>query len=189
MNTYYHNGFSFYTKEEAALAEVESKRVAYMEERIDYTNPARVLSIYNKAIDEKIFKGQVGLTYLRKIQEFLENSPDVAREQIQAIPAWEPIEIAPVKKQKPKKEEKSQQFIFSVIMNIALVIAVISMFAITLTSDQPNIINYEKNLQNKYATWDQELRQKEQELRAKERELYGEVAVYDEDELIEESME
>jgi len=171
MNYYYHDGFTFLTKEEAALAEVESKRVAYIEERLDYTNPLKVLSIYNKAIDEHVFEGQVGLSYLRKIQEFLMHSNGIDANQIQAIPAFDvakQVKSEPAKKAKP---EKSQQLIFSVIMNIALVAAIIAMFAITLTSDNPNILNYERTLQNKYATWEQELKSRESKVREKEREL------------------
>lgn len=171
MNYYYHDGFTFLTKEEALQAEVESKRIAYIEERIDYSNPIKVLSIYNKAIDERIFEGQVGLTYLRKVQEFLMNSPEVNPEQIQAIPAFDLVKH-PKKEAIPKqKQERSQQLIFSVIMNIALVAAIIAMFAITLTSENPNILNYERNLQNRYASWEQELKTRENAVRAKEREL------------------
>ena len=36
---------------------------------------------------------------------------------------------------------------------IVLVAAVIAMFVITLKADQPNIINYETNLLNKYSYW------------------------------------
>ena len=60
----------------------------------------------------------------------------------------------------------------SVVMNIVMIIAIIAMFVITLNSDQPNILNYEKNIQNKYATWEQELTQREQAVREKERELH-----------------
>lgn len=52
-------------------------------------------------------------------------------------------------------------------MNIVMVIAIIAMFIITLNSDQPNVLNYERNLQNKYATWEQELTQREQTVREK----------------------
>lgn len=45
------------------------------------------------------------------------------------------------------------------------------MFMITLKSDNPNILNYEKNLVNRYAAWEQELREREQVVREKEREL------------------
>ena len=31
------------------------------------------------------------------------------------------------------------------------------MFAIALTSDEPNILNYERALVNKYSAWEQEL--------------------------------
>ena len=93
MRQYEVNGFSFYTKEEAALAELESKRVDYMQERMEYDNPLRVLSIYNKAIDEGIFQGQVGIAYLRKIQDYLWNQPDVPKDQIQPIPAGESLAI------------------------------------------------------------------------------------------------
>ena len=57
-------------------------------------------------------------------------------------------------------------------MNIVMIVAIIAMFVITLNSDQPNILNYERNLQNKYASWEQELTQREQTVREKERELH-----------------
>ena len=47
MRQYEVNGFLFYTKEEASMAELEAKRVDYMQERMEYDNPLRVLSIYN----------------------------------------------------------------------------------------------------------------------------------------------
>ena len=60
-------------------------------------------------------------------------------------------------------------------MNIVMIVAIIAMFIITLNSDQPNILNYEKNIQNKYAAWEQELTEREQTIREKERELHIEV--------------
>jgi hypothetical protein len=45
------------------------------------------------------------------------------------------------------------------------------MFYITLKSDNPNILNYENSLVNKYAAWEQELKEREQDIRAREIEL------------------
>ena len=56
-------------------------------------------------------------------------------------------------------------------MNIALIAAVIAMFVITLKSDQPNILNYETALINRYSEWEEELSVRENALREKEREL------------------
>lgn len=42
------------------------------------------------------------------------------------------------------------------------------MFAIALSSSNPNIINYERVLQDKYAGWAQELSSREEALRMQE---------------------
>ena len=65
------------------------------------------------------------------------------------------------------------KFIISILINLLLTIAVGGMFAIAMTNDQPNILNYERALVNKYATWEQELTEKENEIRERERELTG----------------
>ena len=61
--------------------------------------------------------------------------------------------------------------IISVVINVMLTAAVIAMFYIAMTSDNPNSLNYENNLQNKYAQWEQELTERENVLREKERNL------------------
>ena len=52
-----------------------------------------------------------------------------------------------------------------------MVIIIIAMFVITVKSDNPNILNYERVLQDKYAGWAEDLADKEEELRKWEREL------------------
>ncbi len=73
-----------------------------------------------------------------------------------------------------QKKEKSQLFHVSIVLNIALVVAVIAMFIISLNSEQPNILNYEKALVDRYAGWEQELTEREQAVREKERQLLSE---------------
>ena len=52
-----------------------------------------------------------------------------------------------------------------------LVLAIISMFCISFLSENPNILNYERSITNKYAAWEQELTEREKAVREKEREL------------------
>ena len=47
----------------------------------------------------------------------------------------------------------------------------IFMFILANTSSNPNIINYERKIQDKYAKWAEELKDKENELRARENAL------------------
>ena len=73
-------------------------------------------------------------------------------------------------KEKTKSNTK-KSLIISVIMNIVLAIAVGGMFYIAYTSDNPNVLNYKRNLVNKYAQWEQELSEREKVIREKERNL------------------
>lgn len=59
----------------------------------------------------------------------------------------------------------------SILLNIVLMMAVAGMFWIALGAGQPNILNYEEMLLNRYAGWEQELAEREQIIREKEREL------------------
>jgi hypothetical protein len=45
------------------------------------------------------------------------------------------------------------------------------MFYISFTSSNPNVLNYERAVQNKYSQWEQELSDREAVIRDKEKEL------------------
>ena len=178
------SGFAFYSEKDARLAEQERQKIAYLDKRIDRTNLESVLVIYKKALDDRVFRTPVGLEYLRELQGELKAEQDLLGEEIPPIPLWTNFadtreKTSPARRRiKPAPEEnKNTTFRLSLIMNIVMVIAIIAMFIITLNSDQPNVLNYERNLQNKYATWEQELTQREQTVREKERELHIETEV------------
>ena len=72
--------------------------------------------------------------------------------------------------QEPKKEANFKT-IFSIILNIVLLILVGVMFYITITAETDNIINYRKNITNRYAGWEQELSDREKAVREAEKRL------------------
>lgn len=177
------SGFAFYSEKDATLAEQERQKIAYLDKRIDRTNLESVLAIYKKALEDRVFRTPVGLEYLRELQGELKERQDELGEEIPPIPLWTNFadireKTAPARRriQPAPKEDKNTTFRLSLIMNIVMIVAIIAMFVITLNSDQPNILNYERNLQNKYASWEQELAQREQTVREKERELHIEAA-------------
>ena len=175
-------GFAFYTENDGKMAEAEQRKIEYLEARIDYTRPESILHVYDKAIDEQLFKTPIGLMYLKKLQDFLMKQPQIAPERIQAIPLFDTY--ADVREQRrataqenikartaQRKEAAKVRFQISLILNILLVIAIGAMFVISAKSDQPNIFNYERVLTDRYASWEQELTEREQAVRDKEREL------------------
>ncbi len=171
-------GFSFSTERDAALAATEQKKIEYLEERMNYDNPAGILNIYQKAIRERVFKTPIGLEYLKHLQEYLQTCTDIDPSSILPIPLYKNYDgefrqqPSPARYRiKPTPKKKSIALPVSVMLNIVLIVAVIAMFFITLKADQPNILNYERALTDRYATWEQELTEREQAIREKEREL------------------
>ena len=171
-------GYLFMNDEDAELARQEKKKIEYLEQHMDYRSAENVLRVYKKAILERIFKTPVGFDYLKKMQTYLLRCGEVEETDIPPIAIYSSFGMkmrqsySPARQRiKPSEKKKSQWQVVSVIANIVLVIAVIAMFAITLKSENPNILNYERQLVNKYASWEQELTEREKVIREKEKEL------------------
>jgi len=179
----YAEGFTFYTDKDAELAELESKKVKYLESKVDYSRPESILKIYDKAIHDRVFKTPVGFIYLKQMQDYLKEQESIPDEQIAPIPLYQTFgaevrdeqnpartRVQPTAK-KAAKEKKASGFAISVALNLILSAAIIAMFAITLNASQPNVLNYEKVITNRYASWEEDLTAREQVIREKEREL------------------
>ncbi len=179
-------GFQFGSEKDAKQAKGEELKIQKLEDKMDYRNPHMVFMVYQKAIENRIFKTPVGYEYLKRLQKTLKESP-LIREEVPPIPvnqvynlrdSTNPV-IEKVKgTNKPKKQPKVKQEFFtrktSICVNVILAILVIVMFYISMTGSRPTILNYEKAIQNKYAAWEQELEQRESELREKERAMLSE---------------
>lgn len=174
-------GYVFYTERDAALAEAELKKIDYVEARVDYNNPESILKIYTKMVDERIFKTPIGLQYLNKIREYLLQSPEIDPEDVTEIRLYtnfgsgvrdkgEQVQNR-IKRIEKNRDEVKDKLTVSIILNVLLVGAIVVMFLITLKSDNPNIINYKKAITNQYASWEQELTEREEAIREKEKEL------------------
>ncbi|MCI8530788.1 MAG: hypothetical protein HFH82_16950 [Lachnospiraceae bacterium] len=173
-------GYLFYTEKDAQIARTEIQKIEYLEARIDYSAPDTIRYIYEKAIHERLFKTPVGLGYLTQLREFLLSQPGVDPKSIIDIPLYiaydggvrERTEPARRRVAPPKERDfEKGRFIVSVIINVLLALAMLSMFYISYSSDQPNVINYERALIDKYAYWEQELTDREQLIRDREKEL------------------
>ena len=174
-------GYTFRTSEDAKLAELEAQKIDYIEKRMNYHRAENVLAVYKKAVEEGTFQTPVGIRYLEKLHEFLENSA-VITEEIPPIPLQSYFSrtvrenanparqrVMPVKKRDTLKEK----YRVSVMINIMLLIMVAAMFAIALNAKSPNMLNYEKTLVNKYSEWEQELNAREAKIREKEQKVNG----------------
>ena len=175
------DGYLFFSKEDRDLALEEKQKIDYFEEKTKGKNKIMLLNLYYSILDQKLFKTPVGLEYLRKLREEL-IADGYEESQIRPIPLYrnysyktgEEIDVSYVKRRvKPsdRGEKKAGYLQISVCFNLLLTLLVITMFVITMKSDNPNILNYKKQILNEYASWEQELTERENRVREKEQEL------------------
>ena len=172
-------GFCFTSKEEADLARIELEKIKMMDDKLNYHDSEMVKSVYDRAILNRTFRTPVGHQFLYHLRrELLESGYTDA--DLKPIPLT--VRFAPTARsitahktentgQAPKKKQSSIGFSWSVALNIVLVILVCAMFIITMNSDNPNILNYRTQIVDQYASWEEELNEKEDALRDWEREL------------------
>jgi len=176
-------GYTFDTKEDADLAKEELSDIKYLSSKADYNDIGQVFRLYNNILDKKLFRTQVGMDYLKKLQQHLYKSKTISKEQIRPIPISPDTQKAIEERREAVKNKglvrdlqkqlavSKGRLSKSIALNIFLAIIIVAMMIITATGSNPNILNYETKLQDKYASWQEELDEREKEITQKEKEL------------------
>lgn len=188
------DGYEFQNPEDAKIANEELAKVNALHSKIDENNLAAVKAVYIKAVEQNIFETQIGLTYLKNIRNYL-ISKGVLKENESPIPVLYTKSILKDKssqnaaefealKEKLKKDaeqkiqtertktEKAQKACRQrTILSAVLFCMVLLMFAISMTGNNPTILNYKSAILNQYAEWEQQLTERENKIREKEAEL------------------
>lgn len=171
-------GYCFGTAEDAEIARQEEKKIEYLEQHMDLGKTENMLLVYKKAIESRIFVTPIGWEYLKRLQRELKNRDDLTEEvppvalyTVFAHRVGDDIRVPEPRIQEKSKSNTKKSLVVSVIMNVVLVLAVAFMFYIAYTSENTNVLNYKRNLVNKYAQWEQELSEREKAIREKERNL------------------
>lgn len=172
-------GYEFISQEDAQKASMDESKIKLLEARVNASRPADIKAVYEKAIENKIFKSPIGWQYLANLRNKLIES-GYTEDDIIPIPlgvsitrhsAFENLAVKQRVKPAPSEEKVDFGKIFSIVLNVVLVIMVIVMFVIASKSDSDNIINYKRNITNRYSTWDEELKEREKAVREAEKKL------------------
>lgn len=189
-NPYEAGGFAFPNGEMRDKAQREIDGIRYVKEHTQMDDPETVLKVYCQLINQKLFETPVGYHFLSTLQEYLMSVPYFMTENIPPIPVAAPKgsqrsvqsigeqrgagkeNVKVVKKVVTEKQVKNlnfkMRFRASFAINVILLLIVIGMFAVTATSGNINIINYENELIEKYESWEQKLEEKEEKLKERE---------------------
>lgn len=171
-------GYKFGTVADAETARMEQKKIASVEQHLDYHKPQNVLLVYNKAIDNRIFLTPLGMSYLHRMQSQMVKC-GVPKEKIKPIPLYATFSnktennssIRRSMESRGTKAEFKGSFITSVCVNVLLALALMAMIVLSYVSDVPTIVNYKTAIENEYSEWEQQLTEREQAVREAERML------------------
>lgn len=178
-------GYTFTDKKAADAAKEEFQAINKMSSKINTKDARQVYALYNSIIDKKLFSTMVGLNYLKELQQFLYIRKEIPNNRIRPIPINNDVQSvlegkreiienqSEIRILKRERNMYKSRFTTSVIINLALVVVIIAMIIITLTSKNPNIINYETKLQDKYSAWQEQLQSEEASLKAREAQIQG----------------
>lgn len=185
VQLYIVNEYVFESKEDYEAALQEKKGIAYLGAQLNLKQTEKVCRLYQELIEKRVFVTPVGLDYLKTLRQAVGEREPERLKTLRPIPILSTehksrqgmqqylsgkyeAQLNSLTQQVKKQKEKRRT---SLILNIVLTAAVIAMFVVTASSSNPNILNYERVLQDKYAGWAEELSEKEQQLRQWENEL------------------
>ena len=178
------DGYQFTNQKDYDDAKNEKKGIKYLTAQIDWNDSNRVRQLYCDLCEQKIFRTPIGIDFMKKMRANLTKSaegdkplPYVCVPSVNAEEYEKAVKIETKKREDSIKEMNRAnsklrgKLKTAVFFNILLIVVIIFMFILANTSSNPNIINYERKIQDKYAKWAEELKDKENELRAREKDL------------------
>ncbi|WP_022759872.1 hypothetical protein [Butyrivibrio sp. AD3002] len=175
------DGYEFLSAEDVKKAELDKQKIEIIGKKVHSTKVSDLEAVYEKAITNKIFSTPIGWYYLAKLRDKLIGA-GVKEEDLIPIPInlkitkvdlkdeYHPRQYITPPPPKKKKNVKAVAFVMGV-MNLILLAMVITMFFIALSAESDNIINYKQNVTNRYAEWEDSLKEREKAVRIKERDL------------------
>lgn len=178
MAKYNIGGYIFEDENKAKLAAKELRAVEYILGQLKNADEKGVFTVYKKLLNQRQFSTEIGMSFLTQLRENLIQSGTFSEEEIPPVYKLEeeqPKEAdASTKVIKPQAESSSQikrlKLINRVllVLCITLLLCVIGMFYVNSTINSPTILNYEEEILNKYASWEQELSEREAAVKEKE---------------------
>lgn len=180
-------GFAFPDEKMMEKAVKEGEGIRYIRNSADMNNPRMVFQVYCQMVSQRLFETPVGYAYLFELQEYLKANPAIRNQDIPSIPVasckagqeegFDGLREVSEPKRRAARETKEKNinykpwFKASITVSIILFFIVVGMFAVTATSGNVNILNYENALIEKYENWEARLNEREEKLKEWEKEL------------------
>ena len=176
VKKYILDGYRFESEAAYEQAKEELSRVNEIKENTDFTDEIELRRVYDSLVEGGIFKSPIGIGFLREIQRKLVKNKE-QRKTMKAIPAYKAFEAGEdgsgtyTDKIRILESVYKKRFRNMAIITVFSVIIVITLFMITVFD---KVVAPELEIQritDEYASWKEELSDKEKELNLRERRI------------------
>ena len=172
-------GHTFDDEKQLIAAKKEAEAVEYLRSKTDFGNMNNLRKLYDRILDRDMMETVIGIDFLKEIRETLISSGMFKEDQIRPVPLLPEVKKLKKRQETQKRsrertllERSERQNTILKTVCFFLVVIVIAMFVIVLTGTRsPLAVRYEEQILNKYASWAEELQEKEYYLREYVRKL------------------
>lgn len=182
MGRFDFQGYSFSSAKEMERAKKEAESIEYTRTKIDFKNRDKLKRLYDSFIDKKTFVTPVGINFMKEIYDELSM---YSVQPIQTVPVYVPLDklqkgpgkltqdfVDVVKKKNAEQEEQMQIKLRNLrIINVFLILLIVAMFLVVLFGKNSPLQDAEQRVLDKYASWEEQLKDREEAVTAKEQEL------------------
>lgn len=172
-------GFLFETQSEYEIALKEYEVVTYLKANTDFSNAKALYKLYEKLIEKESFQTVIGLQFLAEIREQIISRNDQFERILNPVKVKSKVEPKG-KKSLPKVDNEKYKLLYedmkakknrAYLVSGFLVAIIAGMIIITFNSNHASTAKLETALQNKYASWQEELNEREQTIEEREKNL------------------
>lgn len=173
------SGYSFSNVPEYKEAKQEAETIEYIKANTNLNDINKVIKLYQKLNEKHTLKTIVGYGFLKQLQDEILKSGTITQENMQCISvisdkALTSKELATSMLQNTEHKFQKLADDYRIrhrnarIINIFLAMIIIVMIIITIVSDKTAYKNYQVDVLNQYATWEEDLSAKEKALEERE---------------------
>lgn len=182
MGKFEFQGYSFDTAKEMDLAKKEAESIEYIKAKMELNNREKARVLYDNLIEKQSFITPIGIQFMKELQQDLSM---FSSKPLEGVPVH--LSLGNAKHEQGKltkgfitesKERNKQVNDYyqtklrnSRIMNLGFILIILAMFLVVLFGKNSPLTDAEKKLQDKYASWEEQLKEKEQLLQEKEAQL------------------
>lgn len=176
------NGFEFINEKEYNKAKLEAEKIEYVKANTDIKDVKKALKLYHKMLEKKAFHTVVGAAFLHELRDQIIQSGIASNEFLATIPAEDFMEnkisvglqemqtdnLNKYKNIAIKAKHRVRRY---QVITVGFLAIVIIMFVMAITSDKTAFTDYKEQVLNEYASWEEELTNREKALEERESKL------------------